>query len=166
MQASSTVSPREEGQPRQCIPMAKNRGADWGATSRMSPMMVSFSIFTAIIMTSLFLSAIIITAHAEKNKREVAKDTQPPRRFFVARLPMIRASVLAHPDNTRKIHFFPHRIGRAALHPLCHAVFLFSPDVPCGKTHLLQWMLSVESARRQCGIPPFHSTGSPADSMF
>ena len=166
MQASSTVSPREEGQPRQCIPMAKNRGADWGATSRMSPMMVSFSIFTAIIMTSLFLSATIITAHVEKNKRKVVKDTQPLRRIFVAGWSMIRASVLAHPDNTRKIRFFPHRIGRAALHPLCHAVFLFSPDVPCGKTHLLQWMLSVESARRQCGIPPFHSTGSPADSMF
>ena len=69
-------------------------------------------------MTSLFLSAIIITAHAEKNKREVTKDTQPLRRFFVEGVSMIRASVLAHPDNTRKIRFFPHRIGRAALHPL------------------------------------------------
>ena len=43
MQASSTVSPREEGQPRQCMPMDRKMGAVWGgAMSRMSPMTVSF----------------------------------------------------------------------------------------------------------------------------
>jgi len=36
-------------------------------------------------VTSLFLSLTIITAHAEKNKRKVAKDTHPPRRFFCGR---------------------------------------------------------------------------------
>src|SRR5699024_6672696 len=54
MQASSTVSPREEGQPRQCMPMAMKRGAVWGAMSRISPMMVCFSIF-AIITFSILL---------------------------------------------------------------------------------------------------------------
>ena len=33
IQASSTVSPREEGQPKQCIPIAKNKGAAWGIFS-------------------------------------------------------------------------------------------------------------------------------------
>jgi hypothetical protein len=56
MQASSTVSPREEGQPRQCIPMEKKMGAVSGAMSRISPMMVSL-VITAMIVTSngLFL---------------------------------------------------------------------------------------------------------------
>jgi hypothetical protein len=70
MQASSTVSPREEGQPRQCMPMAKNKGAEWGAISSTSPMMVSFSILTAIFMTSYVISLAIITSSSEKNKRE------------------------------------------------------------------------------------------------
>jgi hypothetical protein len=34
------------------MPMAKNRGAAWGAMSKTSPMIVCFSILTAIIMTS------------------------------------------------------------------------------------------------------------------
>jgi hypothetical protein len=67
MQASSTVSPREEGQPRQCMPMAKNRGALWGAISSTSPMMVFFSILTAMIdLLNGFFP--IITPKAEKNK--------------------------------------------------------------------------------------------------
>ena len=41
----------------------------WGAMSRMSPMMVSFSILTAMKMTSSFFSQVIITAEGEKDKR-------------------------------------------------------------------------------------------------
>jgi hypothetical protein len=54
MQASSTVSPREDGQPRQCIPMEKNRGAVSGAISNTSPMMVFFSIFAKEINLQSF----------------------------------------------------------------------------------------------------------------
>jgi hypothetical protein len=36
------------------MPMAKNRGAAWGAMSRTSPMMVVFSILTAMIIASCF----------------------------------------------------------------------------------------------------------------
>jgi lipoprotein signal peptidase len=36
------------------MPMAKNRGAAWGAMSRTSPIMVFFSILTAIKMTSFY----------------------------------------------------------------------------------------------------------------
>jgi hypothetical protein len=49
--------------------MAKNKGAAWGAISRTSPIMVSFSILTAIKMTSSYISSGIITPHFRKNKR-------------------------------------------------------------------------------------------------
>jgi len=63
-------------------------------------------------VTSLFLSLTIITAHVEKNKRKVAKDTQPPRRFFVEGLSMLRASADRPSRQLHEINFFFLSIGR------------------------------------------------------
>ena len=51
-QACSTVSFREAGQPRQCIPMSMNAGAVSGAMSRISPTMVSL-VMVAIMTSSI-----------------------------------------------------------------------------------------------------------------